>query len=106
MTSSHSLVDGPKGALASVRMSRFSEAGSSAQSDVVAVEEPLEIRLGDDQGGRRVRRAISVTMRTPGHDRELAVGFLFTEGILAAREQLQGVRACGSGNVVCVDLAA
>jgi len=71
---------------------------------VLAVEEPLEIRLGCDVNGRRVHRAISITMRTPGHDPELAVGFLFTEGIIAAKEQVTAVRACGVGNVVRVDL--
>ena len=46
------------------------------EQDVLAVEDPLQIRLGD--------RAVAVTMRTPGNDDELAVGFLFTEGLLHA----------------------
>src|SRR5437660_937773 len=94
----------PNRALANVCMSRFSAAGLTMQSDALAVEEPLEIRLGCDVDGRRAHRAVSITMRTPGHDQELAVGYLFTEGILAAREQVTAVRACGMGNVVRVDL--
>jgi len=47
---------------------------SAAFQDLLAVEEPLEIRLG--------QKPVSITMRTPGHDFELAAGFLFTEGIL------------------------
>jgi FdhD protein len=43
-------------------------------------------------------------MRTPGQDSELAVGFLFTEGIVTAPEQVMGVSSCGTGNVVRVDL--
>ncbi|MBC6996278.1 formate dehydrogenase accessory sulfurtransferase FdhD [Lewinella lacunae] len=46
--------------------------------DVVAVEEPLQIRLDDGSGAR----ALAVTMRTPGQDEALALGFLFTEGII------------------------
>jgi FdhD protein len=91
--------------LAPIHVRRISSSAASViQSDVLAVEEPLEIRLGCEVGGRRVHVPISITMRTPGHDQELAIGFLFTEGILTAREQVAGVRSCGTGNVVCVDL--
>src|SRR3954468_17408621 len=100
------LVDRPKeAAMAAVQMARVSRGWSQMRADVVAVEEPLEIRLGCDVGGRRVHRAVSITMRTPGHDLELAVGFLFTEGIVTERGQGAGVRACGAGNVARVDLA-
>src|ERR1700726_5288453 len=91
-------------ALAAVRVCRIAPCGALVQSDVLAVEEPLEIRLGCDVGGRRVHHAVSITMRTPGHDLELAVGFLFTEGVIVAREQVAGVRACGAVNVARVDL--
>jgi FdhD protein len=91
-------------ALTVVRVCRVSDSGPVVESDVLAVEEPLEIRLGCSIGGRRVHRAVSITMRTPGHDLELAAGFLFTEGIVATREQVAGVRPCGSGNQVRVDL--
>jgi FdhD protein len=91
-------------ALAAVRVCRISVSGQAVQPDMLAVEEPLEVRLGCDVGGRRVHRAVSITMRTPGHDRELAVGFLFTEGVIVAREQVAGVHACGAGNVARVDL--
>jgi len=90
-------------ALAAVRVCRIAASGLAVQSDVLAVEEPLEIRLGSDVGGRRVHRAVSITMRTPGHDLELAVGFLFTEGILVAREQVAGLRTCGANNVARID---
>src|SRR5262249_27149895 len=93
-------------ALATVRVCRISNSGSTVQPDLLAVEEPLEVRLSHDVDGRRVHVPVSITMRTPGHDDELAVGFLYTEGIIVAREQVAGVRACGVGNVVRVDLAA
>ncbi|HMQ03756.1 MAG TPA: formate dehydrogenase accessory sulfurtransferase FdhD [Pyrinomonadaceae bacterium] len=62
------------------------------RSDVLAVEEPLEIRLGFADG---THRAISITMRTPGDDGELAAGFLFTEGIFESPEQIKQIRHCG-----------
>jgi FdhD protein len=76
--------------------------------DAVAVEEPLEIRLGLWADGRLTHRAISITMRTPGDDFELAAGFLFTEGIVQSREQMREIRHCGQPsaptNTVRVDL--
>ncbi len=60
--------------------------------DVLAVEEPLEIRLGIPGSGHR---AISITMRTPGDDGDLAAGFLFTEGIVRSADQIKQIRHCG-----------
>jgi FdhD protein len=78
----------------------------------VATEEPLEIRLGySDASGGRTERSISITMRTPGNDEELAAGFLFTEGIVRQRDDIVAVRPCeppapsGLFNTVRVDLA-
>jgi len=51
-------------------------------TDPVAVEQPLEIRLQYGPAAARIEQNVSVTMRTPGQDAELALGFLFTEGIL------------------------
>ncbi|MCM6763726.1 formate dehydrogenase accessory sulfurtransferase FdhD [Rathayibacter sp. ZW T2_19] len=59
------------------------------REDVLAVEEPLEIRVG----GRR----FSVTMRTPGEDFDLVAGFLVSEGVLTATDQLAALRYCASG---------
>jgi FdhD protein len=60
--------------------------------DLLAVEEPLEIRVGLPDGSHR---AISITMRSPGEDAELAAGFLFTEGILTSPDQIKNIRHCG-----------
>ncbi|PPG26518.1 formate dehydrogenase accessory sulfurtransferase FdhD [Rathayibacter sp. AY2B9] len=60
------------------------------REDVLAVEEPLEIRVG----GRR----FSVTMRTPGDDFDLVAGFLVSEGVLTESEQLAAMRYCASGS--------
>jgi FdhD protein len=59
-----------------------------SDDDVVAVEEPLEIQLGYESEGKRIEQSVAITMRTPGHDGELAAGFLFTEGILESRASI------------------
>ncbi len=56
--------------------------------DQLAVEEPLEIKLAYGSQAKRQRKSIAVTMRTPGHDFELAVGFLFTEAIIGKPEDV------------------
>jgi FdhD protein len=83
-------------------------AAACAQPDWLAVEEPLEIRVqGPDQDMVRV----AVTMRTPGHDPELAVGFLYAEGLIRSGADLLDVSADRPGqtmrpcNVVTVRLA-
>ncbi len=59
-------------------------------SDIVAVEAPLEIRVGG--------RPLVITMRTPGHDEELAAGFLYAEGVLTSGDQIVSIRTePGSG---------
>lgn len=61
--------------------------------DVLATEEPLEIRVALSPGGPATV-PIAVTMRTPGADFDLAVGFLHSEGVISAREQLREIRYC------------
>ena len=87
--------------------------GLVARDDAVATEEPLEIRLAWTRpDGRRAQKSISITMRTPGNDGELAAGFLLTEGIVASADQVDAIGPCGPPaangliNVVRVDLAA
>jgi FdhD protein len=89
-----------------VTVERMCADGMAApELDALAVEEPLEIRLEAAAGGHALRKTISVTMRTPGHDVELAVGFLFTEGIVRERSQIEQVGQCGlAANVVRVRL--
>ncbi|MEO6961469.1 MAG: formate dehydrogenase accessory sulfurtransferase FdhD [Puia sp.] len=84
---------------------------SSPVSDILSVEEPLEIRIGYGTKAARVQKSISVTMRTPGNDLELAVGFLFTEGIISSYDHVKAVHHAGLNcssqkeNIVQVELA-
>ncbi|HAX23601.1 MAG TPA: formate dehydrogenase accessory sulfurtransferase FdhD [Chloroflexi bacterium] len=81
-------------AQAPIRVIRVSDGGNDAGNDAVAVEEPMEIRLVQESAGGSIRRPIAVTMRTPGDDFELAVGFLFGEGIVRAREDILDISYC------------
>lgn len=80
------------------------------QSDSLAIEEPLEIRLKYGPEKDRQTKNVSVTMRTPGNDAELATGFLFTEGIIKKQDDIQSAEhyfiACAENkeNVIQVSL--
>src|SRR6185312_12664048 len=81
----------PVSSFASVAVQRF---GAEGETDQIVVEEPLEILVNG--------RHLSVTMRTPGNDEELATGFLFTEGIITNRGQIRSI--AGAGNRVEIQL--
>lgn len=61
--------------------------GFASRADQLAVEEPLEIRVG--------ARSLSITMRTPGHDVDLALGFLVSEGIVRGASDIEEAKHCG-----------
>lgn len=70
-----------------VRIERFEDGRRTETQDIVVREEPLEIRLRDAAGERR----LGIIMRTPGADEELALGFLFGEGILHSAQEVAGM---------------
>ncbi len=73
----------------SLPITKFTSGNGVQQADTLAIEEPLEIRIRF--GMALESKNLSVTMRTPGHDEELALGFLLSEGIITAYEQIVGV---------------
>jgi FdhD protein len=73
------------------RATRLAAGAATARPETLAVEEPLEIRLNGSP--------LTITMRTPGSDVELAQGFLLTEGVIGRREDLLTVRYCQSDDV-------
>ena len=96
----------------SVEIDALRDAGNVHRADAIAVEEPLEIRLLKDGAARRddnggTGRPVSITMRTPGNDAELALGFLYGEGMLREPRDVVDVRPCGpTGNVMRVTVRA
>jgi FdhD protein len=94
-----------------VDISRVSGDQSQTESDDVAVEEPLEIQLSSPTAEGSAAKSISITMRTPGDDDVLALGFLLTEGIIESAEQVLSVAhrgepdpATGLQNIIRVEL--
>ncbi len=78
-----------------IQLTKVSKESHQLVDDELAVEEPLEIQLAFGKGRGRQTKKIAVTMRTPGQDRELALGFLFTEGIISDRKDVANVRYTG-----------
>ena len=76
----------------SVELIKVGKDSKEYQDDVLAIEEPLELRLGFGPVHAREERSLAVTMRTPGHDLDLAAGFLFTEGIIDRESDIVQMR--------------
>jgi FdhD protein len=97
----------------SFSISKIDRNSAKSVDDQVAVEEPLEIRLGYSTPEGRTASSVSITMRTPGFDAELAVGFLFSESIIRNSSDILKVahsgpaaEDTGNHNIVRVDLAS
>jgi FdhD protein len=73
-----------------VPLVRWQSNASSPSQDELAVEEPLELRVAAADG---TEASLAAIMRTPGHDEELAVGFLYSEGLLMGRAELASLRS-------------
>jgi FdhD protein len=74
--------DGDNSSLVEIPAVRFTGLQTSSTLEKLTVEEPLEIQLVHGSQNARKIKSVSVTMRTPGHDFELAAGFLLTEGVI------------------------
>lgn len=72
------------------RVTEISSGQQQIREDQLAIEEPLEIQLQYGAEDNRQKQSISITMRTPGDDADLAAGFLYTEGIVNSSTQIQG----------------
>ena len=96
--------------VAPIAIIRIENGSASAANDILVTEEPLEIRLGHGPLDDRNEFRLSVTMRTPGNDEELTLGFLFTEGLISDPGQVVRVVPCENvkeeerGNVVRAEL--
>ncbi len=89
-----------------IEIIKVKENTSEEALDLLAAEEPLEIRIVFGNATERIQKSISVTMRTPGNDFELAAGFLFTEGVIKKPGDILAINYCGgvNENVVKVEL--
>jgi FdhD protein len=100
-------VTGRRAGTTPARVRVLDEAGQASRRDLLATEEPLEIRLSSAQGETRT---VAVTMRTPGADFELAAGFLHAEGVIGSRSAVRRIDYCVDEdqryNVVTVRLAS
>lgn len=78
-------------------MERFEKTGVVRTDDLVAVEEPLQLVLEHGPEHARRQTPLAITMRTPGHDLDLALGFLRGEGVIEALSDVVDARHCQSG---------
>jgi FdhD protein len=83
-------------AINQIAIKKVSRSVVTEMPDQLAVEEPLAIQLVYSSPHGRIKKSIAITMRTPGNDLELALGFLFTEGIIAGFDQLASLQVSRS----------
>ncbi len=90
-----------------VALKRFVEGRAERVNDMVAIEEPLAMRVRYWFKDAQLTESLSLTMRTPGHDRELAAGFLFSEGLVAGLADIVELRLLGGehSNEILIELA-
>ncbi|AMR33056.1 formate dehydrogenase accessory protein FdhD [Mucilaginibacter sp. PAMC 26640] len=101
----------PANAVLRIPVTTINNGEKEDKSDAIAIEEPLEIRIIYGPASERKMQNVSVTMRTPGNDEDLASGFLFTEGIIKRATDIQQAShtfiACAENqeNIIEVSLA-
>ncbi len=97
--------------VAAITLNAVTDKSRKEKEDLLAVEEPLEIRLAYGEASTRTRKKFIVTMRTPGNDFELAAGFLLAEGVIDSPEDVLAMHHCRSGqsqesgNILMVELS-
>src|SRR6266568_5129262 len=85
-----SLMRPPPRSLELTQVTEWADGAVRSVQDWLAAEEPMEIRIGGTP--------LTVTMRTPGNDVELAAGFLLTEGLIQSRDQIANIHASATPN--------
>jgi FdhD protein len=89
-----------KSSVSHTAITRITGSETLETADLLAAEEPMEIRIGYSAHGERYQKSIAVTMRTPGNDFELAIGFLFTEGLITSLSQVHTIKYCTEANTI------
>ena len=85
-------------------ITRLEHGNARSTNDFVAVEEPLEIRLTGANLEPNTEKNIAITMRTPGNDVDLALGFLFTEGIISSAQDIISTQESPDQSSITIDL--
>tara|TARA_B100001063_G_scaffold192901_1_gene184208 strand:- start:149 stop:991 length:843 start_codon:yes stop_codon:yes gene_type:complete len=78
-----------------IKIEKINNSMSVIAEDFVAIEEPLEIQICSEKREYSAAKSLSITMRTPGHDHDLAAGFLFTESIIKKESDIQSIESVG-----------
>ena len=106
MATFHKRIPAPTPTTSAIGVAVVSVAGDvgTERADRLAVEEPLAIRIAYGPILSRRRTTISITMRTPGHDDDLAAGLLFVEGVVAEPQQILRIEKGRSENAIRVEL--